>query len=110
MISVLDIRSLPAVSEGEIEVVRFLNRQSVGAQRVEGAAYHLPPGRSAGPFQEPAAYQLFYVTAGQALALFGGKRHALAPGRGVYCEPGEPCSFENPSGAPAALYRFVVPA
>jgi glyoxylate utilization-related uncharacterized protein len=110
MISVLDIHALPAISEGDIEVVRFLNRQTVGAHRVEGAAYRMPPGSSAGPFKEAAAYQLFYVTVGQPAATYAGQRHALAPGRGIYCEPGEACSLENPSGAPAAFYRFIVPA
>jgi quercetin dioxygenase-like cupin family protein len=111
MITVLDIPAMAATGEGNAEVTRFLNAQTAGARRVEGMAYRLRPGGSLRPLREAAAYQLFYVTAGQPMALYGGQRHELAPGRGVYCEPGEPCAFENPAGAaPAAFYRFIVPA
>jgi glyoxylate utilization-related uncharacterized protein len=109
MITVLDVNDVRAIREGNAEVARFMNRDTVGAQRVEGMAYRVPPAGSAGPFQEAAAYQLFYVTSGQPVALYGGRRHTLAPGRGVYCDPGEGCAFENPSGDSAAFYRFVVP-
>ncbi len=110
MITVLEIAGEPHVREGQAEVVRFLNAGTVGARRVQGMAYRLEANGSVGPLGETAAYQLFYVTAGHPPALYGGKRHPLAPGRGVYCEPGKSCSFENPSGPPAAFYRFVVPA
>ena len=109
MITVLDINEVRAMREGNAEVARFLNRDTVGAQRVEGMAYRMPPAGSAGPFQEAGAYQLFYVTAGQPVALYGGQSHTIAPGRGVYCEPGETCAFQNPAAGPAAFYRFVIP-
>lgn len=110
MITVLDIPAMAPTREGDAEVRRFLNAQTVGARRVEGMAYRLPPGGALGPFREAAGYQLFFVTAGQPVARYGGGRHALGPGRGVYCEPEESCAFENPAGAPAAFYRFVIPA
>lgn len=109
MITVLDINEVRAVREGKAEVVRFLNRDTVRAERVEGMAYRLPPGVSAGPFQEASAYQLFYVTAGQPVASYGGQCHFLGPGRGVYCDPGETCAFENNSDGPTAFYRLVIP-
>lgn len=110
MITVLDVGGFAPAREGDAEVKRFLNLQTVGAQRVEGMAYRMGAGGSLGPFREAAGYQLFYVTAGQPVALYGGQRHALGPGRGVYCDPGEPCAFENPAGAaPAAFYRFIIP-
>ncbi len=110
MITVLDIAGVAPAHEGNAEVARFLNAQTVGARRVEGMAYRLAPGGSLGPLREAAGYQLFYVTAGQPVAVYGGQRHVLGPGRGVYCDPGEPCAFENPAGGPAAFYRFVIPA
>ncbi|MBI3015787.1 MAG: hypothetical protein HYY65_12200 [Candidatus Tectomicrobia bacterium] len=110
MITVVDINGVPPVREGGAEVSRFLNHQTVGARSVEGMAYRLGPNGSAGPFVEAAGYQLFYVTAGQPVAVYQGKCHELGPGRGVYCEPGESCVFENPAGEPAAFYRFIVPA
>jgi len=109
MINVFDIGWVLPAREGDAEVLRFLNERTVGAQQVQGMAYRLGPG-GARPFVETGAYQLFYVTAGQPVAVYGGKRHGLAPGRGVYCEPGEPCTFENTGAEPAAFYRFVVPA
>jgi quercetin dioxygenase-like cupin family protein len=110
MITVLDINALDAADESGAEVVRFLNRQTVGALRVEGTAYRLRPGTSAGPFREAGSYQLFYVTSGQPVAVYGGEQHRLGPGAGVHCDPGEPCAFENPSAEGAAFYRFVVSA
>ena len=110
MITVLDIPAMAPTREGDAEVARFLDARTVGARRVEGMAYRLRPGGALGPLREAAGYQLFYVTAGQPVASYGGQRHALAPGRGVYCEPGEPCAFENPGGAAAAFYRFIIPA
>ena len=110
MITVLDITEIPPAHDGNAGVVRFLNQETVGARSVEGIAYRLEPNGSAGSFVEAAAYQLFYVTAGKPVALYQGERHTLGPGRGVYCDPGESCSFENPAGEPAALYRFIIPA
>ncbi len=110
LVDVFDIGWVLPQREGDAEVVRFLNARTVGAERVEGMAYRLRPGGSVGPFQEVAAYQLFYVTAGDPVGLYGGRRHALGPGCGVYCDPGESCGFENPGVAPAAFYRFIVPA
>lgn len=110
MITVLDIAGMSSAREGNAEIVRFLNAQTVGARRVEGMAYRLSPGGSVGPLREGAGYQLFYVTAGQPVAFYGGQRHTLGPGRGVCCDPGESCAFENPAGAPAGFYRFIVPA
>jgi len=110
MITVVDIAGMAPVREEQAEVTRFLNDGTVGAQRVEGMAYRLAPGGKAGPFLEAAAYQLFYVTEGRPEAHYGSGRHALGPGRGVYCDPGESCGFENPGGAPAAFYRFLIPA
>ena len=110
MINVFEIGWVVPVREGDAEVMRFLNARTVGARQVEGMAYRLRPGGSAGPFVEAGAYQLFYVTDGSPVALYGGRRHVLAPGRGVHCDPGEPCAFQNPGGEPAALYRFIVPA
>jgi len=110
MVTVLEISGVSPVPEGDAEVYHFLNEQTVGARRVRGMAYRLGAIGSVGPFVEAGAYQLFYVTAGQPLALYQGERHALGPGRGVYCEPGESCAFENPSRETAAFYRFIVPA
>jgi quercetin dioxygenase-like cupin family protein len=107
-ITVLDIESIDPESEGGAEARRFLNAQTVGAEVVEGTAYRLAPGASIDPQREEARYQLFYVTSGEPVALYQGERHRLAPGRGVYCDPGETCAFENPTDAPAAFYRFVV--
>ena len=108
MTTVLDIAGMAPVREGQAEFTRFLNAETVGAQRVEGMAYRLPPGATAGPFQEAGAYQLFYVTAGRPEAQYGGSRHVLGPGRGVYCDPGETCAFTNVGSEPAAFYRFIV--
>ena len=110
MITVLDVAGVASAREGDAEVTRFLNAQTVGARRVEGMAYRLAPGGSLGPLREAAGYQLFYVTAGHPVAVYGGQRHTLAAGRGVYCDPGEPCAFENPGGEAAAFYRFIIPA
>lgn len=110
MISVLEVATVASAREGDAEVVRFLNARTVGARRVEGMAYRLAPGGSLGPFREVAGYQLFYVTGGQPVALYGGGRHVLGPGRGVYCDPGESCNFENPAREAAAFYRFIIPA
>ncbi len=110
MITVVDIAGMAPVREGDAQVTRFLNAGTVGAQRVEGMAYRLPPGATAGPFREAGAYQLFYVTAGRPEAQYGGSQQALAPGRGVYCDPGETCAFKNAGSEPAAFYRFLVPA
>ncbi len=110
MIRVLDIAGMAPQREGAADVVRFLNLQTVGARRVEGMAYRLGAGASAGPFAEERARQLFYVTQGRPVALYGGARHVLGPGRGVYCDLGEPCGLENPASDPATFYRFVVPA
>jgi quercetin dioxygenase-like cupin family protein len=110
MITVLDIPAMAPTREGDVEVRRFLTAQTVGARRVEGMAYRLGPGGSVGPLKEAAAYQLFYVTAGEPVAWYGERRHTLGPGRGVYCDPGEPCAFENRTGEPATFYRFIVPA
>jgi glyoxylate utilization-related uncharacterized protein len=110
MITVLEVTSVLPRREGDAEVTRFLNAQTVGAQGVEGMAYRLAPGAMAGPFREAGAHQLFYVTAGSPEAEYGGSRHPLGPGRGVYCEPGEGCAFTNAGGEPAAFYRFIVPA
>ena len=110
MITVLDITGVPPARDGNAEVVRFLNHETVGAHSVEGIAYRLEPNGSAGSFVEAAAYQLFYVTAGKPVALYGGKRHVLRSGCGVYCDPGESCAFENSAGETAAFYRFVIPA
>jgi quercetin dioxygenase-like cupin family protein len=110
MITVLDITRFAPAREGGAEVVRFLNAQTAGARRVEVMAYRLAPGKTTGEFSEPAAYQLFYVTAGRPQARYGGARHPLGPGRGVYCDPAEPCAFENAGGEPAAFYRFLVSA
>src|SRR5574341_1552606 len=101
MITVIDIAGMAPAREGDAEVVRFLNAQSAGAQRVEGMSYRLGVGGSVGPFEEKAAYQLFYVTAGRPEALHGGRWHELARGRGVYCDPGEACRLENPGAEPA---------
>lgn len=109
MITVLDIPAMAPAREGDAEVTRFLNRQTVGAQRVEGMLYRLGPGGSAGPFAEPSAYQLFYVTQGRPVAVYRGARHTLGPGRGVYCDPREDCALENPAGEAAIFYRFLVP-
>lgn len=110
MINVFETGWVLPRREGDAEVVRFLNAQTVGAQQVEGSLYRLRPGGSVGPFLEAGAYQLFYVTAGQPVAEYGGQPHALRPGCGVSCDPGETCGFANPAAGPAAFYRFVVPA
>ena len=109
MITVIDIPETAPAREGGVEVLRFLNAQTVGARRVEGMLYRLDAGASAGPYQEAGARQLFYVTQGRPVALYGGARHTLGPGRGVYCDLGESCGLENAAGEPAAFYRFVVP-
>ena len=109
-ITVLDIESIEPMAEGGANVRRFLNAATVGARVVEGTAYRLTAGASLAPLLEAERHQLFYVTAGEPIALYGGERHELAPGRGVYCEPGEPCGFENPSSGPASFYRFVIGA
>ncbi len=109
-ITVLDVSGAPLVREGAAEVARFLNAQTVGARTVEGTAYRLAPGASLDSMREPDRYQIFYVTAGRPVAIYQDERHDLARGRGVYCDPGESCAFENPGQAEAAFYRFVITA
>ncbi len=107
MITVLDLDSLGSEPEGDADVVRFLNADTVGAERVQGSAYRLHAGGRTEPLAAQR-YQLFYVTGGRPVALYQGQRHQLKPATGVYCEPGEACRFENPGGEPASFYRFVV--
>lgn len=107
-ITVLDVSGAPLVREGDADAAHFLNAQTVGARTVEGTAYQLPAGAAVAPMQEAERHQVFYVTAGEPVALYGGERHKLAPGHGVYCSPGEPCAFENPGTAEVAFYRFVI--
>jgi quercetin dioxygenase-like cupin family protein len=109
-ITVLDVAGAPLVREGDAEVAHFLNAQTVGARTVEGTAYRLLAGATLAPMQEAERYQIFYVTAGEPIAVYNGERHELARGRGVYCDPGEACAFENPGSADAAFYRFVIDA
>jgi quercetin dioxygenase-like cupin family protein len=108
MITVVDIAELPSTSDGDARVVNFLTNETVGASGVFGSSYELDPGSSVGPFEAPDAYQLFYVTAGEPVAVFMGDRHNLGAGQGVYCDVQESCRFENPSDAVATFFRFVV--
>jgi quercetin dioxygenase-like cupin family protein len=108
VITVLDIDGVGWSREGNVEVARFLNAETVGARVVEGSAYRLAPGGTLYPLREDDRYQLFYVTGGRPVALYQGRRYELGPGHGVYCEHGEACGFENPTDTPAAFYRFVV--
>jgi glyoxylate utilization-related uncharacterized protein len=48
------------------------------------------------------------VTDGEAVAEFDGRKHHLRAGQGVYCDPQEECTFENPTDAVARFLRFVV--
>jgi hypothetical protein len=107
-VSVLDVATPEPERAGGVELRRFLNAATVGARAVEGSAYRLEPGAAVALLSEPDRRQLFVVSEGAPVALYAGDRHELGPGRGVYCEPGEPCAFENPSAATAAFYRFVV--
>jgi quercetin dioxygenase-like cupin family protein len=106
-VTVVDLASGASSREGDAEVTRFLGSE-VGARTIEGMAYELGPGGALGPLEAPGRHQLFYVTAGQLDAHFQGQHHDLAAGQGVYCEPGESCSFGNRSDALAAFYRFVI--
>jgi quercetin dioxygenase-like cupin family protein len=107
-ITVLDVASIAPEAASGVELRRFLTAATVGARSVEGSAVRLEPGAVLGPLTEPDRHQLVYVTDGEPVALFAGERHELRPGRGIYCEPGEPCALENPGPTPAAFYRFVV--
>jgi glyoxylate utilization-related uncharacterized protein len=108
MITVLSVDSVEAEPEGEASVRRFLTEKTVGARLVEGLAYELPAGRRFQPEPVGARHQVFYVTSGEVSAQYLDKRHDLASGQGVYCEPGEICTLENTSGGPATFYRFLV--
>jgi glyoxylate utilization-related uncharacterized protein len=108
MITVLDINEIASASGGSPRVVDFLNSETVGAQLVSGCAYELDPGTSVGPLDGGGAFQLFYVTDGEPVAEFGGDKHHLHAGRGVYCDPDEQCTFENPADTAARFLRFIV--
>lgn len=108
MIAVLDINEITPTSLDGGRVADFLNNQTVGAELVTGSSYELDPGGAVGPLDADGAYQLFYVTGGEPVAEFGGAKHQLRAGQGVYCDPHEPCAFENPTDAIARFLRFVV--
>lgn len=108
MITVLDINEIAPTSLDGARVADFVNDQTVGAQLVTGSSYELDPGGTVGPVDGRGAFQLFYVTDGEPVADFGGQKHHLRAGRGVYCAPHEECTFENPTDAVARFLRFVV--
>lgn len=107
-VTVLRVEEVRPEREGPAAVRRFLTAETVGARVVEGMAYELPPRAGVTLADESGRHQLVYVTAGLLEGLYAGERHELAPGRGVYCEPGETCVLRNAGDAPARFYRFLV--
>jgi quercetin dioxygenase-like cupin family protein len=108
MITVLDINEIPPTTLDGVRVADFLTAQTVGAELVAGSSCELDPGATVGPLDGQGAFQLFYVTDGEPVADFGGQKHQLRAGQGVYCDRDEVCAFENPTDAVATFLRFVV--